>query len=74
LCDDGAAAGTKISLEMTPFSSTPDLESVMAIVKGAGHSNGGLMLDLWPPLDRQLDIGKRMQSHGCSDPQHGPVR
>jgi sugar phosphate isomerase/epimerase len=47
LCEDGASIGTKISLEMTPFSNTPDLTSVMAIVKGAGHSNGGLMLDLW---------------------------
>lgn len=47
LCDDAAAVGTKVSLEMTPFSNTPDLQSVLAIVAGAGRPNGGLMLDLW---------------------------
>lgn len=47
LCDDAAAVGTKVSLEMTPFSNTPDLQSVLTIVEGAGRPNGGLMLDLW---------------------------
>lgn len=47
LCDDAARAGTKVSLEMTPFSNTPDLESTLAVVEGAGRASGGLMLDLW---------------------------
>lgn len=47
LCDDAATAGTKVSLEMTPFSNTPDLVSTLAVVEGAGRANGGLMLDLW---------------------------
>jgi len=47
LCDDAARAGTKVSLEMTPFSNTPDLETTLTVVEGAGRANGGLMLDLW---------------------------
>lgn len=47
LCDDAAKAGTRISLEITPFSNTPDLASALSIIDGAGRANGGLMLDLW---------------------------
>ncbi len=47
LCDEAATAGTKVSLEMTPFSNTDDLVSTLAVVEGAGRANGGLMLDLW---------------------------
>lgn len=47
LCDDAARAGTKVGLELTPFSNTPNLQSALAIIDGAGRLNGGLMLDIW---------------------------
>ena len=51
LCDDAARAGTKVSLEMVPFSVVKDLPTALAIVAGAGRANGGLILDFWH-LDR----------------------
>lgn len=51
LCDDAAKAGTKVSLEMVPFSVVKDLAAALAIVEGAGRTNGGLILDFWH-LDR----------------------
>lgn len=51
LCDDAARAGTKVSLEMVPFSVVKDLPTALAIVEGAGRVNGGLILDFWH-LDR----------------------
>ncbi len=51
LCDEAAKAGTKVSLEMVPFSVAKDLPTALAIVEGAGRDNGGLILDFWH-LDR----------------------
>lgn len=51
LCDEAAKAGTKVSLEMVPFSVAKDLPTALAIVEGAGRANGGLILDFWH-LDR----------------------
>lgn len=51
LCDDAARAGTKVSLEMVPFSVVKDFPTALAIVEGAGRANGGLILDFWH-LDR----------------------
>ena len=51
LCDEAASAGTKVSLEMVPFSVVRDLPTALAIVEGAGRDNGGLILDFWH-LDR----------------------
>jgi len=51
LCDAAAKAGTRVSLEMVPFSVVMDLATALAIVEGAGRANGGLILDFWH-LDR----------------------
>jgi sugar phosphate isomerase/epimerase len=47
LCDQAAGAGTKIALELMPFSNLKTLKQGMDLVNGAGAKNGGLMLDLW---------------------------
>ena len=47
LCDDAAAFGTRISLEMAPVTSIDRLSLARSIVEGAGRTNGGYMLDIW---------------------------
>lgn len=47
LCDDAAAAGTAICIELFPGSSIADIATGEAIVAGAGRRNGGLLLDIW---------------------------
>ena len=47
LCRQAAERGTKVLFEMLPaaFSRAPTLDAVLAICKGAGAKNGGIMLD-----------------------------
>lgn len=47
LCADAAERGTRILFEMLPadFSRLPSLDKVLALTRGAGASNGGIMLD-----------------------------
>lgn len=47
VCADAAKVGAQIALEIFPASNVPDLETGLAIVKGAGARNGGLLLDTW---------------------------
>ncbi len=47
LCDDAAAVGTGVAIELYPTSSIADLATGIAIVDGAGRANGGLLLDIW---------------------------
>jgi len=47
LCDKAAVYGTGVVLEPVPWSSVADLETAVALVAGAGRSNGGLLLDIW---------------------------
>ncbi|CDX15731.1 Sugar phosphate isomerase/epimerase [Mesorhizobium plurifarium] len=47
ICDDAARYGTKIALEVMPFSNVRTLETARAIVEGAAKANGGLLLDIW---------------------------
>jgi len=47
LCDDAAAYGLQIGLEMLPFSNLPDLPSALAMVTAADAPNGGLLVDIW---------------------------
>jgi len=72
LCRQAAERGTKVLFEMLPaaFSRAPTLDAVLAICKGAGAKNGGIMLDnlhlqrtATPPQDivrkipRELPLG-----------------
>ena len=47
LCNQAEQRGTKVLYEMLPaaFSRAPTLDAVLAICKGAGAKNGGIMLD-----------------------------
>jgi sugar phosphate isomerase/epimerase len=47
LCRQAAERGTNILFEMLPaqFSRAPSLDHVLAIIRGAGAGNGGIMLD-----------------------------
>jgi sugar phosphate isomerase/epimerase len=47
LCGQAAERGTRVLFEMLPaaFSRAPTLDAVLAICKGAGAGNGGIMLD-----------------------------
>lgn len=47
LCDQARTAGARIALEFQPWSAIHDLATALPVVLGAGHSHGGLMLDLW---------------------------
>jgi sugar phosphate isomerase/epimerase len=56
LCDEAAAAGSRVSIEMIAFSNIASLGRAMSIVKGAGRPNGGLMLDLWHIVRAGVDF------------------
>jgi len=47
LCREGAERGTLIGWELMPFCDIDSVEKAIALVKGAGESNGGICLDLW---------------------------
>lgn len=47
LCDCARRAGTRVSLEMVPFTNVPDLATTTAIIDGSGKANAGYMLDSW---------------------------
>jgi len=47
LCEEAAQHGTKIGFELMPFAMIRTLEESLAMVKGAGAANGGIVLDLW---------------------------
>lgn len=47
LCRRAAEVGTGIVIEPMPWSNIADLESAVALVKGAGEVNGGLLIDIW---------------------------
>lgn len=47
ICRDAARYGTKIALEIMPFSNVKTMQTARAIVEGAAQPNGGLLLDIW---------------------------
>jgi sugar phosphate isomerase/epimerase len=47
LCDEAAAVGTAITIELFPTANLADLQTGRAVVEGAGRANGGLLLDIW---------------------------
>ena len=47
LCAEAGQHGTKIGFELMPFAMIRTLEESIAMVKGAGSSNGGIIFDLW---------------------------
>lgn len=47
LCQEAAKHGTKIGFELMPFAMIRTLKESLAMVEGAGASNGGIIFDLW---------------------------
>jgi sugar phosphate isomerase/epimerase len=47
LCRDAAAHGTKVVYELMPFAMIDTLPDALAMLKGAGEKNGGIIFDLW---------------------------
>ena len=69
LCKQAAERGTKVLFEMLPaqFSRAPSLDQVLAIARGAGAKNGGIMIDnlhvqrtSTTPLDIILKVPRNM--------------
>jgi sugar phosphate isomerase/epimerase len=47
LCREAAEAGTRVSLEILPFSNVADVSTGVSVVERTAGSNGGLLLDIW---------------------------
>lgn len=47
LAEEALAADTRVILEIMPFSSVRALDVARAIVEGADHPAGGLLIDIW---------------------------
>ena len=47
LCQEAAAVGSNVSIEVMPFSIVRTIEDGLAIVQEANQPNGGLLLDIW---------------------------
>jgi sugar phosphate isomerase/epimerase len=47
LCREAAVYGTKIVYELMPFAMIDSLPNTLAMLKGAGEKNGGIIFDLW---------------------------
>jgi sugar phosphate isomerase/epimerase len=69
LCRQAAQRGTNVLFEMLPaqFSRAPSLDQVLAICRGSGAGNGGIMLDILhlqrtgtPPQDIVRKIGREI--------------
>jgi sugar phosphate isomerase/epimerase len=85
LCRQAAERGTAVLLEMLPaaFSRAPSLDAVLAICKGAGARNGGIMLDnlhvqrIGTPVEdigrkipRDLPLGVEINDGALATPVH----
>jgi sugar phosphate isomerase/epimerase len=47
LCDDAAKVGTRVVLELLPFSNIKSPKHGLSLIEAAGARNGGLLLDIW---------------------------
>jgi len=47
LCGEAAEHGTRVGFELMPFAMLDTLQDALAMVEGAGASNGGITLDVW---------------------------
>jgi len=69
LCRQAAERGTNILFEMLPaqFSRAPSLDQVLAITRGSGASNGGIMLDILHLQRIGIDSGEIVRKLKASD-------
>ena len=47
LCAEAERAGTRVGIEVMPWSNLSTVENTMAVVDAAGARNGGVLLDIW---------------------------
>ncbi|MBV7549846.1 sugar phosphate isomerase/epimerase [Pseudomonas sp. PDM26] len=47
LSEEAKSYGTNIVLEIMPFSNVRTIDTALALVQGANHDNGKLLLDIW---------------------------
>lgn len=47
LCAEAANAGTRVGVEIIPFSNIKDIATALAIVGDTKNRNGGMLLDIW---------------------------
>jgi sugar phosphate isomerase/epimerase len=47
VCQDAAKIGVDVAIEILPMTNIRTLETGVGIVEQAGHSNGGLCIDIW---------------------------
>ncbi len=55
LCDQAAEVGTRIALELMPFSNLRTPEQGLELLRGSGVTNGGIMLDIWHMARGNID-------------------
>jgi sugar phosphate isomerase/epimerase len=69
LCRQAAERGTNILFEMLPaqFSRAPSLDQVLAITRGSGAGNGGIMLDNLHSQRIGIDSGEIVRKLKASD-------
>ncbi|HLZ98595.1 MAG TPA: sugar phosphate isomerase/epimerase [Steroidobacteraceae bacterium] len=69
LCHQAAERGTNVLFEMLPpqFSRAPSLDHVLAITRGAGAANGGIMLDNLHLLRSGIGSGEIVRKLKSSD-------
>lgn len=58
LCQEAAEVGSKVSIEVMPFSIVKTLEDGLAIVQEANQPNGGLLLDIWHMVRGGIDFSE----------------
>ncbi len=83
LCRQAKERGIRVLLEMLPppLTRAPSLDDVLAICRGAGASNGGIMLDIWHvqrtgttaediarKIPRQLPLGVEINDGSLATP------
>jgi len=58
LCDEAAAIGSRISIEIIAFSNIASPDRAVAIIEGADRPNGGLLLDIWHLERKGIDAAQ----------------
>lgn len=58
LCDEAAAIGIKVALELMPHSGLRTPVEGMALMRAAGAPNGGLLLDVWHMERSHVDFAE----------------
>jgi sugar phosphate isomerase/epimerase len=58
VCERAGAAGLRVKLEFTPWSSVPDAKTAHQVVERSGCANGGIMIDTWHHFRGANDLGQ----------------